>query len=218
MVLEDGSELRWVRPPQQARSQQTLERILDAAEAMVSEKGFEDSTVSAIVQRANSSVGAFYARFEDKHALLHALSDRFVLQAMLTADEALDPERWERSSIPAILHSVVRFLVSIYRARAGLMRAFVIRNHTDPGFGERQDRLSNYVNDRVTELLLARSQEIPSADPESVIRFGLMFVFSTLDSALLFGDLRSSQLNLSDDDFGAELTRAFLAYLGVDDE
>ncbi|MFQ5417449.1 MAG: TetR/AcrR family transcriptional regulator, partial [Myxococcota bacterium] len=115
MVLEDGSGLRWVRPPQQARSQQTLDRILDAAEAMVSEKGFEDSPVSAIVRRAGSSVGAFYARFEDKYALLRALSDRFVLQAMLTADEALGPGRWERSSIPTILHSVIRFLVSIYR-------------------------------------------------------------------------------------------------------
>ena len=44
--------LRWVRPPRQERSQQTLHRILDAAEALVSDKGFEDTPVAEVVRRA----------------------------------------------------------------------------------------------------------------------------------------------------------------------
>ena len=38
---------------------------------------------------------------------------------------------------------------------------------------------------------------------------------STIESVVLFGELRSSDLALSDDELAAELTRAFLAYLGV---
>ena len=127
MANRGKSELRWVTPPQQVRSQETLDRILASAEELVAEKGFDDASIAEIVRRAGSSVGAFYSRFEDKHALLHALSGRFVEQAMATADEALDPTRWQGASISEILHAVVRFLVSIYREQSGLMRATSLR-------------------------------------------------------------------------------------------
>jgi len=209
------SDLRWVRPPQQVRSQETLDRILAAASSLVAAKGFEDTPVSEIVARAGSSVGAFYARFPDKHALLHALSHRFVEEGMATADAALDPRRWEGLSVSEIIASVLRFLVSIYREQGGLIRAFVIRNHTDPEFRERQDRLSTYVNDRVSRLLLERIEEIHAPHPERAIRFGLTLVFSALENVMLFDELRPNWLTLSDDEFAAELTRVYLAYLGV---
>ena len=47
--------LQWVRPPQQARSQETLERLLDAAETLIAEKGFEDTPVAEVASRAGSS-------------------------------------------------------------------------------------------------------------------------------------------------------------------
>ena len=134
--------LQWVRPPQQARSQETLDRILEAAGTLVSEKGFEDATVGDIVRRAGSSVGAFYARFRDKEGLLYALSDRYLAEATATADDALDPERWEGASVAEIIAEVVRFLVVSYRERAGLMRAFVVRNHTDLEVRSRQEHIA----------------------------------------------------------------------------
>ena len=150
------TELRWIRAPQQTRSQETLGRILDAAQVLVSEKGFEDTPVAEVVRRAGSSVGAFYTRFPDKDALLHALHDRFFEQAVATADSALDPARWEGATIAEVLDAVVSFLASIYREQSGLLRAFVIRNHTDPEFLARQERLSHYVTARLCALLLAR--------------------------------------------------------------
>ena len=213
--MTPGSDLRWIRPPQQARSQETLERLLDAAEHLVSEKGFEDTGVAEVARRAGSSVGAFYARFPDKDALLHALYDRYYEQAIATADAALVPTRWEGARIPEILAAVVRFLVSIYRDQRGLIRAFVIRNHSDADFRARRDRLSHYVSERLSALLLARRAEIAHSDPGKAAAFGLTLVFSTLDSVMLFGELRSGAVRLSDDDLAAELTRAYLAYLGA---
>ena len=210
--------LRWVRPPQQARSQQTLHRILDAAEALVSDKGFEDSPVAEVVRRAGSSVGAFYTRFRDKDGLLHALYDRYMAEAMATADEALDPERWEGASISEIIQAVTVFLTQIYRERAGLIRAFVVRNHADVEFRARQERLSHYVSEGLCALLLARRDEIAHPDPERAAAFGLTLVVSTLESVLLFGELRSGALVLSDDELAAELTRAYLAYLDIQEK
>lgn len=213
--MSPGSDLRWVRPPQQARSQETLERILDAAEALVGEKGFEDTPVAEIARRAESSVGAFYARFQDKDALLHALYERYYEQAIATADAALGPGRWEGARIAEVLAAVVRFLVSIYREQGGLIRAFVIRNHVDAAFQARRERLSHYVSERLSALLLARRSEIRHPEPDRAAAFGLTLVFSTLDSVMLFGELRSGALAFSDDQLAAELTRAYLAYLGA---
>lgn len=215
--MPNDADLRWIHPPQQVRSQATLTRILLAAEELVAEKGFEDSSVSEIVRRAGSSVGAFYSRFEDKHALLHALSNRFVEQAMATADAALDPVRWEGASVQQILRAVIRFLVTIYRQQRGIIRAFVIRNHADAEFRARQDRLTHYVDERVCELLLARTDEIRHPDPQRAIHFGLVLVFSTLQDVMLFGELRSRGLAFSDEEFAVELTRAYLAYLAIPD-
>jgi AcrR family transcriptional regulator len=207
--------LRWVKPPRQARSQQTLDRLLDAAEALVREKGFDDVPIAEIVRRAESSVGSFYSRFPDKDALLHALYERFIEQAIATSDEALDPARWEGARIEEIVVAVVRFLVEIYRERRGLMRAFAIRNRTNAGSQARRERLSQHVSAELSALLLERRGEIRHADPEHAAAFALTLAFSALDNAILFGEMRSGAFVLSDADLAAELARAMLAYLGV---
>src|ERR1700752_3440853 len=124
MEANPARELRWVRPPRQAPSQDTLDRILDAAETLIAEKGFADATVADIARRAGSSVGSFYTRFHDQDRLLYALYERYFEQATATADAALDPKRWEGAGIAEILRAVTRFLVQVYRERAGLIRAF----------------------------------------------------------------------------------------------
>ncbi len=214
-VIAAKTELQWVRPPRQARSQETLDRILDAAEALVTEKGFEDTPVSEIVQRADSSVGAFYARFHDKDGLLHALYERYYEEAVATADVALAPARWEGARVCELIPVVLRFLVSIYRERHGLMRAFAVRNHTHPEFHARQQRLSHHVIARLGLLVLARRDEITHPDPERATRFALMLVFSALENMILFGEMRSSLLSFSDADLATELARSTLAYLGA---
>jgi AcrR family transcriptional regulator len=207
--------LQWVRPPQQARSQETLDRLLDAAERLVAEKGFDDTPVAEVARRAGSSVGAFYSRFADKDALLYALYERWLEEATATADAALDPVRWEGATIPEIISSVVRFLVQIYRQRGGLIRAFVLRNHVDSEFHARQERLSHYVSTRLTALLLDRRDEIARDDAERAAAFGLTLIMSGLESVMLFGEYRTGSLALNDDELAGELTTAYLAYLGV---
>lgn len=206
--------LRWVRPPQQARSQETLDRILDAAELLIADKGVDDASVAEIVRRAGSSVGAFYTRFRDKDGLVNALYERYYEQAVATADDALEPARWDGAGIADLLAAVLRFLVSIYREQNGLIRAFVARNHTHPEFQARHERLSHHISERLSALLLARRQEITHPDPAAAAGFGLALVFSTLDSVMLFGEMRSA-LRFSDERIADELTRAYLSYLGV---
>ena len=210
---DSAPTLRWIRPPRQERSQKTLDRILDAAEALLMEKGFDEVTVADVVAHADSSVGAFYARFGDKDRLLFSLQERWVEQARDTTDDALDPERWEGCSAGEILATVVPFLVGVFRDSEGLLRSFVLRHYSDASFREQQDRLSDYVAAKLAALLLARPGEIHHPDPELAARFGLGLVFDAIRSAVLFGEEHGRAL--SDDHFSTELTRAYLAYLGI---
>ena len=123
--------LEWIRPPQQARTRQTLTRMLDAAEKMVASKGFADTAITEIAKAAGGSVGGFYRRFEDKQGLLQALHARFCEEARATADAALDPHRWRDASTAEVVREFVAFLVRIFREREGSFRAYQLAGFTN---------------------------------------------------------------------------------------
>ena len=51
-MIAQQPPLQWIRPPRQARTQQSLERLLDAAEVLLRDKSFDDIHVSEIALRA----------------------------------------------------------------------------------------------------------------------------------------------------------------------
>ena len=208
--------LRWVRPPQQARSQQTLDRILDAAEALVSEKGFDD-TPGRRDRAARRVLGGLVLQplRGQGRAARRALNERFLAQAIATADAALDPARWQETSIEETAAAVVHFLVEIHREQRGLLRAFAQRMRMDPEFQARRERLAQHVATGLSALLLAHRAEIQHADPQRAVGFALTMVFGSLEHTILFGELRSRAFAWTDDELSTELARAFLAYLIV---
>ena len=66
------------RQPKQARSQERVKQILDVAEQLFLEVGYESTTTRAIAARANVSVGSLYQFFPDKEAILKALAIRYM--------------------------------------------------------------------------------------------------------------------------------------------
>lgn len=210
------NRVEWVRPTHQARSTATLERILDAAEEVVTEKGFDAATVSEIVRRARSSVGAMYARFPDKDALLVCLHERFCEQAMATTEAALDVNRWEGAPINEILASALPFLVEVYHQKRGLIRAFMIRGSSDHEFAERAGRVGRDISARLITLLEARRDEIKHPNPVLAIDFALRMTFDVLDQATFFIGVQRTTIQYTREQLAEELKRAFLSYLGVE--
>ncbi len=206
------TRLEWITPPCQARSHRTLARLLDATAELLSSRDFAAISVAEIAARAGSSVGAFYRRFRDKGALLHALHERYTEEAFATAEVALDPNRWENATVEEILAEVVRFLVHIDGDRRGLRRAVQQRAQVDAAFRERSLRLRRHLTERVARLLKARRAEIEHPDPEVAAAFVLRQILGVLSQAALAGERE-----LSEDRLAEELTRACVAYLGACD-
>lgn len=55
------------------RAAQRVQRFLDAAQAIIAEKGSTDFTVQEVVERSRQSLRSFYLQFNGKHELLLAL-------------------------------------------------------------------------------------------------------------------------------------------------
>jgi AcrR family transcriptional regulator len=215
-VTQALNQVVWVRPTHQARSQETLERLLEAAEEIIAEKGFDNATVSEIVRRARSSVGAMYARFNDKDSLLACLHERFYEQALATAETALDPGRWEGASTRDILTTAIPFVVHMYHLKRGLIRAFIVRGTEDRTFAERGGRLGRAISEMLIKLLLPREEEIKHPDPPLGIAFGLRMVFDTLDVGTVHEGIQRSAVEMTQEQLAEELTRALLCYLGIE--
>ncbi|MBD2089037.1 TetR family transcriptional regulator [Microcoleus sp. FACHB-1515] len=68
------------RQPKQARSQERVHHILDVAEQLFVEVGYEQTTTRSIAARANVPVGSLYQFFPDKAAIVRALANRYFEQ------------------------------------------------------------------------------------------------------------------------------------------
>ncbi len=88
------------KAPRTARGQRTLRKILDAARAEFGERGFSDSSIVGITQRAGVALGTFYTYFDSKEAVFQALVRDMssqvrdhVAPAFRDAEDGLDGER-----------------------------------------------------------------------------------------------------------------------------
>src|SRR5215213_1654502 len=88
------------KAPRTARGERTLRKILDAARDEFGERGFSDSSIVAITQRAGVALGTFYTYFDSKEAVFQALVRDMSAQVrdnvapvLKGASDALDGER-----------------------------------------------------------------------------------------------------------------------------
>ncbi len=207
-------ELEWVNPPQQVRSQQTLERFLVAAEELILERGPDAFTVQEVARRAESSVGAFYSRFPDKEALLRCVFQRFYEQANATVDAVLAPDRWREAPAPELIGAALAFLLRVFRDKRQLILALTLRAIRDPDLGSYGVRVGERIALRAAELLRERHERIRHPEPDKAIIFVIWLVLSALDARAI-GSAHGAEV-IPDPWVAEELTRMTLSYLGID--
>lgn len=202
-------------PPQQSRSQETLGRILDAAERVLEEKSFSDATLAEIMERAGVTVGAFYRRFPDKDALLHHLDERFFTEVRGHAEELLDPVRWEAASFSRIIPQLAQIAVPLFRMRRGLLRTLFIRARTDAKIQASARELNGLFLKKLRVLAEKRLGEIVHPHPLSAVDTGFRIFVGALRETVVFGEVWPEAPALTDDQLSHELARSYLFYLGI---
>lgn len=109
MADEPTSHLR--NRPRQARSAARVELLLDVAEEVFEEVGYDAATTNLVASRAGVPVGTLYRWFPDKAALAEALTDRY-LERLVTLYAELLTDVPPEERIGDFLHRVMARLVT----------------------------------------------------------------------------------------------------------
>lgn len=172
------TELLPPHPPKQLRSRRTLERIVRASVEILEEGGPEALTVQAVVERAGSSVGSFYARFAGKEELLAYLGERMWREAAGRWDEAVASRELGGLALADVVDGAVRRLGEAVRSRSVYLRALPSAQGTgDDAYAAFRE----HVLAGIEGVLLSRKEEITHPDPEVGVRLGLRAVLALLE-------------------------------------
>ncbi len=157
--MGDMDEQLLRRTPQQARSQQRVEEILQAASDLLIEQGYDALSTSAIAQRAGISVGSLYQFFANKEAVLHALAQRYLEKMALLNETVFTPDAMYVPT-PILLERTVDTLVDFMDRNKGLHHLFSMP-WVLPELQEISDRTTNQMILEVQRIIQGKAPDLP---------------------------------------------------------
>jgi AcrR family transcriptional regulator len=182
------------KPPRQERSRETLDRYYRAAEQLFAEVAVSDVTVPGLADAAQSSVGAFYARFSGKDEFLAAFYRQYFAEARERLGEQLSPEPWAGKSAEAVVRGVIDLRADYYVSRRKLLAHLLlhVRLTRDSRFVQPSRALSDEMFARFQELLGSRRPGPRVAPSVDTIRNGVIIADAGLREYFVFGRGSSS--------------------------
>ena len=207
-------------PAHQARSRESLARLLKAAAEVLDKSGLEGATIPRIAARAGLSPGTVYRRFPDKDALLREVCLRLLENNYQWTKKLLASEQWKNMSLVEMSRTVIAITLKGHHSHRGLLRAYLLftLQHPDTAFIRRCERIEWKTLQDVGELLLTRRSEIHHPAPESAVKLALLMVgIVALGIFILPQHANDYDRFLPDIEaqLQRELPRMFLRYLGV---
>jgi AcrR family transcriptional regulator len=207
--------------PQQARSRESMRKLLKAAAEVLGQHGIEGATIPRIAHHAGLTPGAIYRRFPDKDALLETV----IIRIMERQDERLrmmlTPDMARQIPLAVFAEQLINNMLVSYRANAGLLRALRQftqgRDHTS--FYRKVNKLEMRTYQYLVDLFLVHRKEVKHPDPQMAVSFAIMVLASTLIELILVDhDMKNWQAIIPKDDqsLKRELLRSFLSYLGIE--
>jgi len=206
--------------PQQARSRESLHRLLQAAVEMLGQHGVAGATIPRIAAHAGLTPGAVYRRFRNKDVLIETAILRILEDQDKGLRLSLTVAGTANIPLASLAEQVIDSLVTSYRANAGLLRAVRQFVHDKEGspFWNKAAKLEMRTLEHLVTIFLGHGPEIGHPEPRGATALGLIMVIGTLWEIVVNpGDTKLWKGLLPTDDrtLKAELRRSFLSYLGV---
>src|SRR3954452_7075043 len=121
-----------VRPPQQRRSREAWNRVLDAGVAILEDGGYEAFTIAAVCARARVAPPAIYARTTSKDALFLAVYEHGIARLRTEQQVFADERRWAGLAPDALVREAVNEMVGISFRHERFLRAVVLISAAHP--------------------------------------------------------------------------------------
>ena len=128
--------------PLQKRSQESQQKILNAAEDLFAERGYRATKISDIISQSGCSAGSFYHQFKDKREVAEILHNRYIAFMEQTIDQLVYETR-EDEDIRSMLTRVLSHAHIALSGHVGAREAIVDLSHEAPEIAERSYQLTN---------------------------------------------------------------------------
>lgn len=175
-----------VRPPQQDRSRQSLEKVLTAARQLLCESVTADLTLIEVSKTAGVSIGSIYGRFKGKEDLLQVVFED-ALEKMDLEWQGLMADLGGRPlTLPDRLPLLVDTLAEFLARHAAILKPFMNRaGHADIA------RCGKEYHGRMAAGFIAQinahQDEIHHPDPDRAIHSCFRITYSSLARFLGLG-------------------------------
>ncbi len=209
----ESLELTPYKAPRQKRSRKSLERMLEAALQHIRSQGVESLTISGVVASVGLSVGAFYARFPDKTALLHAVQERFHAQLEPLIRAEMRREAESCTDLAAAVRAAFGVLIRRVTGERELSRAFMSLSVFDPVMRAKGEAVNRERRDALAEILLRYRDEIGHPDPRLAIDVAYGIYAAVVRGRLVFGSDHELYYGIATTQLYDELIRALTLYL-----
>lgn len=171
--------------PQQSRSQETWNGILEAAATLFDSQGYEPTTTHQIAAQAGVSVGALYRYFDGKEAVLKELYRRESSSLRERALAEFSIADLLSRDLPALLRKTLELAFRVYRERPGLRRVFAEQSRKIPELIEVRRALEADVH-RAVQQIFAAAPGIRVPDTEVGAYLATVFLEALMDDFLLY--------------------------------
>jgi AcrR family transcriptional regulator len=180
--VKSHSEQPIRRTPRQARGRERVETILDAAEALFAEVGYEAATTNAIAARAEVPIGSIYQFFANKQALLAAVAERYRAGAAALLDAVLTPEVIALPT-PELVEIILGVMIEFGAQRIGFTR-IVLHAGAHPDLDAAASHIFGDVAARFTAIIARRAPHIAPERRDLAVRLSLVAISALLAEAI----------------------------------
>lgn len=126
------------REPKQARSRQSFEKTIEAALALLQERGNDDFTLADVSARSGVSIGSIYARFQGKDELIRVAHGRKMDDIDAVSNHLFEalPARPD-AGLKSVAQEAVDRTIEVLRRYADILRPFMLRATQDQTISKR---------------------------------------------------------------------------------
>lgn len=197
-----------IRLPRQARSRETMDRILETLEEMLNSRSFDKITISELAKQSGTGASSIYGRFKDKSALILGVHMRLRERALSCLAQLTDPNQWADKSIAFIVESFTARAMSFYLEHRTLIRAALYLD--DPVVRERQASVVRTAAHQISELITPRAPHAADEINRAIDTSCRLFISVTYN-LLMFDDVALVRSSVSEEELIGQLATIITA-------
>lgn len=182
----------------------TKEKILDVAEALFAEHGFNDTSLRTITSKANVNLASVNYHFGDKKTLVRAVLNRYLEAFMPAVQDALINlnlnDSYEMSEVFESLRTPLRNLSDIRPDGTSRFMLLIGRGYTDV-----QGHLRWFITTRYQETLSLFTQSVMKANPQLTQEELFWRLHFTLGTCVFTMASSQALLEIAENDYGKSM-------------